>query len=206
MPPEAVASLPDRLVDFWTRYRHCFWTQTRDQSAYAYHYLGGLLRMKGKRNFAGIGRATGQPGENIQHFMSNSPWSPQMIYRQVQAEIAATPELNSGGMLLLDESADAKAGHKTAGAGRQYNGRLGKVDLCQVGVFLSFVKGHSWTWIDGELFLPEQWFSPEKAAVRDEVGIPAERRFKTKVQLGWEMIQRAQANGLRFEAVGCDDL
>jgi len=162
--------------------------------------------MKGKRNFAGIGRVTGQPGENIQHFMSNSPWSTQMICRQVQAEIAATPELNSGGMFVLDESADAKAGHKTAGAGRQYNGRLGKVDLCQVGVFLGFVKGHSWMWIDGKLFLPEQWFSPEKAAVRREVGIPAERSFKTKVQLGWEMIQRAQANGLPFEAVGCDDL
>ena len=206
LPPEAVASLANRLVDFWMRYRHCFWTQTRDQSAHAYHYLSALLRMTEKRNFTGIGRATGQSGENIQHFMSYSPWTTQAVYRRVQAEIAMIPELISGGMALLDESADAKAGIKTAGAARQYNGRLGKVDLCQVGVFLSFVKGNTWTWVDGELFLPERWFAPEMAEVYQELGIPADRCFKTKVELGWEMIQRAQANGLPFEAVGCDDL
>jgi len=162
--------------------------------------------MTKKRTFSGIGRATGKPEENIQHFMSNSPWATEKIYGQVQAEIAATPELKSGGMLLLDESADAKSGVKTAGAGRQYNGRLGKVDLCQVGVFLSFIKDHTWTWVDGELFLQEHWFEPKMKAERQRLGIPAERTFKTKVQLGWEMIQQAQANGLPFEAVGCDDL
>ena len=194
------------MASFWVRFRHCFWTKTRDQSAYAYHYLSGLLRMKKKRNFAGIGRATEQSGENIQHFMSNSPWSAQAVYRQVQDEIAATPELRNGGMLLLDESADAKAGTKTAGAARQYNGRLGKVDLCQVGVFLSFVKGDVWTWVDGELFLPEHWFAPEMEEERQRLGIPSQRTSKTKVEWGWEMIQRAQADGLPFEAVGCDDL
>ena len=206
MPPEAAASLADRLVDFWARYRHSFWTTTHDQSLYAHCYLSGLLRMTKKRTFSGIGRATGQPEENIQHFMSNSPWSTEAIYGQVQAEIVATPELRREGMLLLDESADAKSGTKTAGAARQYNGRLGKVDLCQVGVFLSFVKGHTWTWVDGELFLPQHWFEPKMKAECQRLGIPPERTFKTKVQLGWEMIQQAQANGLPFEAVGCDDL
>jgi SRSO17 transposase len=206
LPPEAVSSLADDLVAFWTRFRHCFWTQTRDQSPNAYHYLSGLLRMTKKRTFAGIGRTTGQPGENIQHFMSNSPWPARAVYSQVQAEITATPELRTGGMLLLDESADAKAGTKTAGTARQYNGRLGKVDVCQVGVFLGFVKGSTWTWVDGELFLPEHWFESNMAEERQRLGIPSERAFKTKVQLGWEMIQQAQANGLPFEAVGCDDL
>ena len=206
LPPEAVAGLGDTLVDFWARFRHCFWTKTRDQSAHAYHYLSGLLRMTKKRNYANIARATSQSGENIQHFMTNSPWSAQSVYRQVQAEIAATPELSSGGMLLLDESADAKAGSKTAGAARQYNGRLGKVDLCQVGVFLAFAKGHTWTWVDGELFLPEDWLAPGMAEERQRLGIPTERGFKTKVELGWEMIQRVQAAGLPFKAVGCDDL
>ena len=109
-------------------------------------------------------------------------------------------------MVLLDESAYAKAGTKTAGAGRQRNGRLGKVDLCQVGVFLSFVKDNTWTWVDGELFLQEHWFEPKMEDERNRLGIPSDRTFKTKVELGWEMIQRAQANGLPFEAVGCDDL
>jgi SRSO17 transposase len=206
LPPEAILSLGDDLLEFWTHCRHCFWTQTRDQAPKAYHYLSGLLRMTKKRTFAGIGRTTGQPGENIQHFMTNSPWSARAVYNQVQADIAATPELRTGGMLLLDESADAKAGTKTAGAGRQRNGRLGKVDLCQVGVFLSFVKDNTWTWVDGELFLQEHWFEPKMGDERKRLGIPSDRTFKTKVELGWEMIQRAQANGLPFEAVGCDDL
>jgi SRSO17 transposase len=180
LPPEAIVSLADRLAGFWVRFRQCFWTETRDQSAYAYHYLSGLLRMKTQRNFAGIGRATEQSGENIQHFMSNSPWSAEAVYRQVQDEIAATPELRHGGMLLLDESADAKAGSKTAGAARQYNGRLGKVDLCQVGVFLSFVKGDVWTWVDGELFLPELWFAPEKEA---------ERQVAQRPETQWQRIR-----------------
>lgn len=206
MPTEAILSLADDLVSFWRRFRHCFWTQTRDQSPKAYHYLSGLLRMTKKRTFAGIGRTTEQSGENIQHFMTNSPWEAQPVYRQVQAEITATPELQTGGMLLLDESADAKSGIKSAGAGRQRNGRLGKIDVCQVGVFLSFVKDNTWTWVDGELFLPEHWFTPDMADERHRLGIPAQRTFKTKVELGWEMIQRAQSQGLPFEAVGCDDL
>ena len=162
--------------------------------------------MTRQRNYASIARTTGQSGENMQHFMTNSPWSAQGVYGQVQAEIAMTPELSSGGMVLLDESADAKAGVKTAGAARQYNGRLGKVDVCQVGVFLAFAKEQTWTWIEGELFLPEDWFTPEMEEERERLGIPTERCFKTKVQLGWEMIQRVQAAGLPFEAVGCDDL
>ena len=71
--PEAIHTLGQRLHDFWDRYRSCFKTQTRDASAYARHYLSGLLRMEGNRHFSGIGRETDVPGQNIQHFMSNSP-------------------------------------------------------------------------------------------------------------------------------------
>jgi len=206
LPPEAIHSLVDGLVELWERFRHCFWTKTRDQSPNAYHYLSGLLRMVEKRTFAGIGRTTEQSIDSIHHFMTNSPWSGKDVCDQVQVEIAATRELRSGGMLLLDESADAKAGDETAGAGRQRNGRLGKVDLCQVGVFLSFVKGDTWTWVDGELYLPEHWFAAKWAGKRERLGIPSDRTFKTKLEFGWDMIQHAVANGLPFEAVACDDL
>ena len=143
LPPQVVAELPARLADYWKRYRACFWTQTRDQSGYAYHYLSGLLRMETNRNFSQIGRVTGQAGENLQHFMSNSPWSAQVVCRQVRAEIRATPTLQQGSVLILDESADAKAGLHSAGSARQHNGRLGKEDVCQVGVFLALANGHT---------------------------------------------------------------
>ena len=142
----------------------------------------------------------------MQHFVSNSPWSAGAVLRQVRREIAARPELRQGGVLVLDESPVKKAGTKTAGAARQWNGRIGHVDLSQVGTFLAFANGPVWTWVDGELFLPQRWFGPELAAERERLGIPAERTFKTKVELGWEMIRRVQAEGLPFEAVACDEL
>lgn len=98
-------------------------------------------------------------------------------------------------MLLLDESADAKAGTMTAGSGRLYNGRLGKVDVCQGGVFLTFVKGDTWTWVAVDLFLQEHWFEAKMAKERQRLGIPSERTFKTKLELGCEMIRQAQVNG-----------
>jgi SRSO17 transposase len=78
--------------------------------------------------------------------------------------------------------------------------------MSQVGVFLAFYKDVVWTWVDGELFLPASWFTPAMAKARQRAGVPQERQFATKVELGWRMIQRVQANGLPFEAVACDDL
>jgi SRSO17 transposase len=204
--------LGDGLHAFWQRFAGCFRTKTRDGSLHAYYYLTGLLRMKEDRNFANIGRQIGVSGQNVQHFMTNSPWSAEPVFQKVQQEIRAKPGLGSGGMLLLDESADEKAGLKSVGAARQYNGRMGKVDLSQVGVFLAYsnisptLEAPVWTWVDGEVFLPEHWFSPEMAPERRRLGIPADRQFATKVALGWQMVQRALANGLPFEALACDDL
>jgi SRSO17 transposase len=211
LSPELSQELVERLYSFWERYYECFKTRTRNTGEYAYYYLSALLRMETKRNYTNIGRAAEVSGENIQHFMSNSPWWTQIVLEQVQEEIKATPGLEQGGVLLLDESADKKAGDQSAGAGRQHNGRLGKVDVSQVGVFLAYVNlthlnRPMWTWVDGELYLQEHWFTPEMAELYQQLGIPPERTFQTKIELGWNMIQRVQANGLPFEAVACDDL
>ena len=209
LPADAVASLAERLHALWTRFRPCFKTTTRDASSHAWVYLRGVLTMTSKRTFANIARRVGEPtddGQALQQFMSDSPWSAQAVISQVQAELAASPALHHGGMLILDESADAKAGLHSAGAARQWNGRLGKVDLCQVGVFLAFATEMLWTWLDGELFLPEHWFAPELATERTRLGIPQGRRFATKVNLGWQMIERVLASGVPFEVLLCDDL
>jgi SRSO17 transposase len=209
LPADAVASLAGRLHALWTRFRPCFKTTTRDASSHAWLYLRGVLTMTSKRTFANIARRVGEPaddGQALQQFISDSPWSAQAVIAQGQAELAATPALHHAGMLILDESADAKAGLHSAGAARQWNGRLGKVDLCQVGVFVAFATETLWTWIDGELFLPEQWFAPELAAERRRLGIPQGRPFATKVELGWQMIHRVLASSVPFEVLLCDDL
>lgn len=133
----AEASLPnrsrgvaDRLLGLWQRFRPCFRTRTRDQSPHALAYLIAQLRMESERNFTAIGRVSHLSGQTVQHFMSNSPWSASLVLEQVQDEVKATAPLQVGSVLILDESADEKAGETALGAGRQYNGRLGKIEMC----------------------------------------------------------------------------
>src|SRR5262250_2783401 len=206
---EAIGTLGERLYEFWQRFRGCFKTFTRDTSGRAYTYLRGQLTMEGARNFATIARnMTGDDGQALQHFMSNSPWSGPEVFRQIQAEITATPALAQGSTLILDESADKKAGTHNAGAARQYNGRMGKVDVCRVNTCLTYANAtvRLWTMVDGELFLPAEWLGPAFAQRRKELGIPEERTFETKIALGLKMVKRAKAHGLPFELLACNAL
>ena len=73
---EAIGTLGERLYEFWQRFRGCCKTGTRDTSGRAYDYLRGQLTMDGERNFANMARnMTGDDGQALQHFMSNSPWA-----------------------------------------------------------------------------------------------------------------------------------
>lgn len=155
---------------------------------------------------AEIAREAGVSEQNMRHFISNSPWAGSAMIDQVQQAVRERPEL-AGGVLIVDESADVKYGKNSAGASRQHNGRLGKVEQSQVGVYLSYAKDRIWTLLDGELFLPEKWFSKGYAGRRAKAEVPSERSvFQTKIELGWQMIRRAQAAGLPFVAVAFDSL
>src|SRR5215210_4959926 len=102
LPADAVATLAERLHALWSRFRPCFRTTTRDGSPHAWVYLRGVLTMPTKRTFANIARRIVDPaddGQALQQFMSDSPWSAHAVIAQVQAELAATPALQHGGML-----------------------------------------------------------------------------------------------------------
>jgi SRSO17 transposase len=144
--------------------------------------------------------------QNMQQFISDSPWAGQDLIASVRTAISLRGEFQEESVLLLDESAEEKAGPDSAGAGRQHNGRLGKIEMSQVGVFLSLVKNGYHTWVDGELFLPKRWFRTGYRRKRERVGLPPDRYFQTKLELGLKMIQRVQREGLPFEAVDCDTL
>jgi hypothetical protein len=60
--------------------------------------------------------------------------------------------------------------------------------------------------VDGELFLPKHRFTPKMASEQKRVGVPEDRQFASKIDLGWQMIQKVKGDGLPFEAVACDDL
>lgn len=195
---------------FFKRFRSDFKTATRDTSACALRYWRGQLTMEDQRNFANIERRLepGKDGQQLQQFMSDSPWSAVAVYGRIQREIKTESRLQRGGLLIVDETADGKAGEGSAGSGAQYNGREGQVDLCQVATCLSFVHPAQgvWTLVDGELFLPEHWFSAPFAELRQKLGVPPERTFQTKPQLALTMIRRARQRGLPFERVAADAL
>jgi SRSO17 transposase len=206
LPLDEIKQLGQRLNHFYNRFRWCMCTKTRDTSEYGLQYVSGLLRMETGRTMANIGRKTDVPKQNMHHFMSNSPWSGPTLVTTLQDEIKQHPEFESGAMLILDESAEEKDGDHSAGAGRQHNGRLGKVEMSQVGVFLSLATPRAHTWIDGGLYLPQHWFGAAYAERREKAGIPKHYTFQTKPELGWQMIQRVVANQVPFEAVVMDDL
>jgi SRSO17 transposase len=202
---EEISNLGERLVRFYRRFGQYLRTKTRDTSQYGLKYISGLLRMENDRNLANVGRKTGVSGQNLQHFVSNSSWSGETVILAVENEVKVHPAFQEA-VLVLDESAEEKSGEQSAGAGRQHNGRLGKIEVSQVGVFLALVTPEVCTWIDGELYLPSVWFEDSHAEQRKKTGVPEKLSFQTKPELGWQLIKRTQERQLPFQAVVMDDM
>ena len=161
--------------------------------------------MENDRNLANVGRKTGISGQNLQHFVSNSTWSGEEVILAVEKEIKVHPAFQEA-VLVLDESAEEKAGGESAGAGRQHNGRLGKIEMSQVGVFVALVTPEVCTWLDGELYFPKAWFEESHAELRKKTGMPEELTFQTKPELGWQLVKQMQDRKIPFVAVTMDDL
>jgi SRSO17 transposase len=141
----------------------------------------------------------------LQHFLSNSTWNGRAVLDQVAREADALLGGKPDSALLLDESAFTKKGKKSVGVGRQWNGRLGKVDNCQVGVFAALSRGSHATLIDERLYLPSTWVTDKERC--DAAQVPAKaRQAKTKPELALEMVRYNRRLGVRFEWVGADGL
>ena len=100
-----------------------------------------------------------------------------------------------------DDSGTPKAGKSSAGVHRQYCGKLGKVENCQVGVFATLVKGTNYSIVDGQLYLPKEWIANKER--REKAGIPEDIEFKTKIEIADELIDTAK-HRLKFGWVGFD--
>jgi SRSO17 transposase len=105
-------------------------------------------------------------------------------------------------VLVLDETGFLKKGDASCGVARQYTGSVGKVTICQIGVFAAYVSRHGHAFIDRALYLPKSWTSDP--ARRVAAHIPAAIGFATKPQLGWQMIRRAIDAGVPFAWVTGD--
>ncbi len=177
-------------------------------------YLKAILSQLPRKNGWQIAEHAAQASPyGMQRLLSQAVWDQdgvrdqlrtalvQSLHPGVQASIS-TEATTPFPVLVLDESGFPKRGTHSAGVAPQYCGATGRVENCQVGVFLSYVTARGHGLIDRELYLPEDWCADP--ARRQEVHIPETIRFRTKPELGQVMIQRTQQAGVPIAWVVAD--
>jgi SRSO17 transposase len=199
MTEDDVRAAAERLVQFHERFAPLFGKEQAQDHAYT--YVKGLMICPERKSIEPIALNVGDGQVSaLQKFVNIAPWG----YDDVQAEIQAVfadelvpTALGSpiGVVGVVDESGFAKKGDQSAGVGRQYNGRLGKQDNCQVGVYLVGVTPGGSALLDHQLYLPEDWCEPTKACRdrRQKVHIPEAVSFQTKPQIAAGLIRQTVA-------------
>jgi len=196
---EAVAPLGDRLSQCWRRLRGGCTPRTRATSAHAYDDRRAQWPLDTARTLANLDRPLhGGEGPALQHCMANSPWAGHVGCSQRQAALQAIPALAHGSPLLLEESAAENAGTHHAGAARQYNGRRGQGEVGRVDTCLPSANGGLGALVAGELCVPAEGWGAALAQRRTELGLPAARRFETKLHWGVKRLKRVQGQGWPF--------
>ena len=195
MTPDDVRVAAEQLVHFHERFAPLFGKeQARD---HAYDYLKGLLVCPERKSVEPIALTVGHGDvSGLQKFIGAAPWLHDDVMAEAQAlfadELAPSAVGTPVGVVgVVDESAFTKKGVHSAGVARQHNGRLGKQDNCQVGVFLVGVAPAGAALLDHQLFLPESWCEPTPEAKdrRDAAHIPEDVAFRTKPRIAAELVR-----------------
>lgn len=141
--------------------------------------------------------------QSLHHFLSASDWDTRAVLDQVAVEVDRHLGGAPDSCLLLDETSFPKKGNQSVGVARQWCGRLGKLENCQVAVFASLAQGPHATLIDTRLYLPKEWTANQQRC--RAAGIPEEECVtKSKSELALEMVARARQNKVRFTWVVAD--
>jgi SRSO17 transposase len=187
-------------------FEHHFIVRGKDVGAHARCYLSGLLGTQRRKNIERIEADVAESNyQGMQQFLSDSPWSHEALMRQVAHEAEAVLGRHAHNALYVDETSFVKKGNASVGVKRQYCGRLGKVENCQVAVFLSQGAGDRVVPVDFRLFLPEDWAADHARCAKAKV--PLERRnHLTKTELALEMIRGARARGSTHQWIGGDEV
>ena len=165
-------------------------------------YVQGLLSPVERKNGWQLAEEAGdQTPYATQHLLGRAVWSAEDVRDDLQTYVVkhlGEPE----GVLVIDETGFVKKGGKSAGVQRQYSGTAGRVENCQIGVFLAYATEHGRTLLDRELYLPQAWTEDKKR--RESAGIPKAVKFATKLVLARRMIERARDAGVPFRWVTGD--
>ena len=202
MIDEDLEALLPALEGFHARFGHFF--RRSEGRAWSRKYLIGLALPIERKNVENIAEQVGAPPRKLQEFLSESPWDDEGCIGELQrfvGEQFGAP----GGVLILDDTGFAKKGIHSAGVGRQYSGTLGRVDNCQIGVFLGYASPHGHTLVDRRLYLVEGWLADPAKRGSPRAAVPADVRFRTKLELAGEMLATAAARGhLPYQWVTAD--
>jgi SRSO17 transposase len=188
-PEEVWTSLFERLCE---RIGPCF--ARPETRAGVTAYLRGLLSPIERKNGWQLAEEAGLPTPySMQYLLNRAVWDSDAVREQLQGyvrEHIAGPD----GMLVIDETGFLKKGKKSVGVQRQYSGTAGRIENCQIGVFLTYASQGEHTLVDREVYLPKSWTQePERCR---EAHVPAEVVFATKPELAARMLWRTLDAGL----------
>lgn len=169
-------------------------------------YLHGLLGNTTRKNVEQMALGQKEKVRSLQSFVGQSQWETEPVIAIHQGLIGDTLG-EEDGVVLIDESSAIKQGTASVGVAAQYCGSVGKIANGQVGVYLGYASRKGYSLIEGQLFMPEKWLEEEHAEQRQVCGVPEGLAFKTKPEIGLELLEKARKrDNLPFSWVAADAL
>lgn len=198
-----VSAAIEHFEQFHQQFAPHFTTATRTMSQQAKQYLHGQLTCQQRGNLWAFEKIVpNAKSQSMQHFVTHSPWKEEPLIDDINQVVVTRIGDKIHGAIHIDEYGFPKSGEMSVGVARQYCGRLGKVDNCQMGVFLGYTQGTHRMLLDRRLYLPQKWNTDK--VLRETCGIPEDVKFKTKAQLGLELIRAAQKREIPYDFIGFD--
>src|SRR3954471_11952086 len=204
-PPAAVAAVEhwaDGLAALHARVGRRFARAEPRRRALA--YVRGLLSPVERKNGWQLAELAGEPTpDGMQHLLARADWDADAVRDDLRAYVVE--QLGEApAVLVVAETGFLKKGTQSGGVQRQYSGTAGRIENCQLGVFLAYASAKGRTFLDRELYVPQAWAAD--AARRQEAAVPETVAFRTKPQLARAMLARALAAKVPAQWVTGDEV
>jgi SRSO17 transposase len=183
VPPGLLRGVMPRLESFLEPFVKAL--HSTEQRTNARHYVQGLLSDLDSKDAESIAYLHDRERQGLQKFIGQADWDHQPLLGELASQVGS--ELGEpDAILVFDPSSFAKKGTQSVGVARQWCGRLGKVENCQVGVYLGYVSRKEHALVDFRLYLPKAWATDRQR--RKKAGVPKEVRFRTRHELALQML------------------
>jgi SRSO17 transposase len=161
--------------------------RTPEQQTNARQYVQGLLSDLDGKDVESSAYLHDRERQGLQKFIGQAGWDHQPLVAELVRQVA-TALAEADAVLVFDPSAFPKQGTESVGVQRQWCGRLGKIDNCQVGIYLGYVSRREHALVDFRLYLPQEWANRKRR--RQKAGVPDAVRFRTRHELILEMLDQ----------------